>query len=105
MVTKFRVRSGIARAKCRCTHCEPRSITALRKRTRFIERSVSNAGSVRRKKHQAKRRSQPLHLRLHQLSQSKPDFYAVDAQTSEVSEVPAGKPQGDCFAQFANQLW
>src|ERR1044072_9913625 len=32
-------------------------------------------------------------------------IYGLDAQTSEVSENPAGKPQGDRFAQFADQLW
>ncbi len=31
--------------------------------------------------------------------------HAVDAQTSEVSQVPAGKPQGDSFAQSANRFW
>jgi large subunit ribosomal protein L16 len=27
-------------------------------------------------------------------------FYAIDAQTREVSQDPAGEPQGDCFAQL-----
>src|SRR5438105_14709695 len=31
-------------------------------------------------------------------------FYAIDAKTREVSQVPAGKPKGDGFAQFANRF-
>src|SRR5213075_1358479 len=31
-------------------------------------------------------------------------FYAVDAEESEVSQVPAGQPQGNGFAQSANRL-
>src|SRR5213078_1373831 len=35
---------------------------------------------------------------------SKEKIYAVDAEESEVSQVPAGQPQGNGFAQSANRL-
>src|SRR5439155_596619 len=34
----------------------------------------------------------------------KENCYAVDAQTREVSQVPAGKPEGNSFAELANRF-
>src|SRR4029077_8812773 len=107
MARRFRARNGIGKAKFLCTRCEQRSITDLPKPIPFTEKSESNVGCVRR-------RSLPFSLLLHRHRRqlrhqsrlkSKEKFYAVDAKTREVSKVPAGKPQGNRFAQSKDRFW
>ena len=47
----------------------------------------------------------PAALRHQSRPKSKEKFYAVDAKTREVSKVPAGKPQGNRFAQSQDRFW
>jgi KH domain len=103
MVRKFRGRSGIAKVKFPCTRCGLRSIMALPRLTPFTARLGSNVGSARRRRRRLSLLLRHHHrLRRPNLLKSKEKIYAVDAKTREVSKVPAGKPQGDCFAQSQN---
>src|SRR5262249_47827865 len=111
MARRFRARNGIGKGKYLCTRCEQRSITDSPKPIPFTEKSESNVGSVRRRnppfnpfpRHHRRRRRR--RLRHQSRLKSREKFYAVDAKTREVSKVPAGKPQGNRFAQSKDRFW
>src|SRR5438094_8548912 len=98
MAPRFRARNGIEREKFRCTRCGRRLITASQKQTRSMAKSGRNVGFAKRKSRRLNRLHQRRRHRHASRLKSKGETYAIDAKTREVSEVPARKSQGDCFA-------